>query len=180
MSNLIRGASIDGFSQVSVYLGKQFQRRRFLKIGQSETIIVCATICVNRSGRHVQSLQRNVHRFFLPSLFSKAISESERFQKSNNQKQELSVTTMFVNGSERRQPFLSKTFLRHFIPSFGLFVQAVSEEKIFQNRPIKNNSFLWRPYLLMDRAKCAIFRKAIPQLLPDKFDRGVSEEKIKM
>ena len=39
MSNLYRGSAIDASYQVSVHLAKQFQRRRFLKIGQSETRI---------------------------------------------------------------------------------------------------------------------------------------------
>jgi hypothetical protein len=39
MSNLYRGPAIDASYQVSVHLAKQFQRRRFLKIGQSETKI---------------------------------------------------------------------------------------------------------------------------------------------
>jgi hypothetical protein len=38
MSNLYRGPSIDASYQVSVHLAKQF-KRRFLKIGQSETRI---------------------------------------------------------------------------------------------------------------------------------------------
>jgi hypothetical protein len=37
MSNLYRGPSIDASYQVSVQLGKQFQRRRFLEIDQSKT-----------------------------------------------------------------------------------------------------------------------------------------------
>jgi hypothetical protein len=41
MNNLYRGPSIDASYQVSVYLAKQFQRRRFKTIGQSEKIIVC-------------------------------------------------------------------------------------------------------------------------------------------
>jgi hypothetical protein len=41
MSNFYRGPSIDISYQVSVHLAKQFQRRRFLKIGQSETRIAC-------------------------------------------------------------------------------------------------------------------------------------------
>jgi hypothetical protein len=41
ISNLYRGPSIDASYQVSVHLAKRFQRRRFLKIGQSETRIVC-------------------------------------------------------------------------------------------------------------------------------------------
>jgi hypothetical protein len=39
MSNLFRGRAIDTSYQVSVHLAKYFQRRRFLKIGQSETRI---------------------------------------------------------------------------------------------------------------------------------------------
>jgi hypothetical protein len=45
ISNLYSGPSIDASYQVSVHLAKRFQRRRFLKIGQSETRIA--------SGGHV-------------------------------------------------------------------------------------------------------------------------------
>jgi hypothetical protein len=41
MSNLYRGSSIAASYQVSVHLAKWFQRRRFFKIGQSETRIAC-------------------------------------------------------------------------------------------------------------------------------------------
>jgi hypothetical protein len=34
---------------------------------------------------------------------------------------------------------------------FRSFGQAVSEDKIFRNRPIRNKNCLWQPYLLMDR-----------------------------
>jgi hypothetical protein len=39
MSNLYRESAIDASYQVSIHLAKRFQRRRFLKIGQPETII---------------------------------------------------------------------------------------------------------------------------------------------
>jgi hypothetical protein len=39
MSNLYRGPSIDASYQVSVHMVERFQRRRFLKIGQSETCL---------------------------------------------------------------------------------------------------------------------------------------------
>jgi hypothetical protein len=41
ISNLYRTPAIDAFYQVSVHFAKRFQRRRFLKIGQSETRIAC-------------------------------------------------------------------------------------------------------------------------------------------
>ena len=57
MSNLYRGPSIDASYQVSVHLGKQFQRRRFLEIDQSKTRIACvAAMFVNGSKRNEQSL----------------------------------------------------------------------------------------------------------------------------
>jgi hypothetical protein len=43
MSNLYRGPSIDTSYHVSVHLDKRFQRRRFLKIGHSETRIACGS-----------------------------------------------------------------------------------------------------------------------------------------
>ena len=59
----------------------------------------------------------------------------------------------FVNGSVRNKQSLQRTCHRCFLPSFGSFCQAVSEEKIFKNRPIRNKNCLWRPCLLMDRDK---------------------------
>ena len=44
-----------------------------------------------------------------------------------------------------------RTFHRCFLPSFGSFGHAVSEEKIFRNRTIRNKNHLWWPCLLMDR-----------------------------
>jgi hypothetical protein len=40
---MVTTGSIDASYQVSVHLAKQFQRRRFLKIGQSETRIACGS-----------------------------------------------------------------------------------------------------------------------------------------
>ena len=74
----------------------------------------------------------------------------EDFQKSTNQKQELPVVAMFVNGSERNEYSLQRTSHRYILQSLGTFGQAVSEENIFKNRPIRNKNCLWRPCLLTD------------------------------
>ena len=66
-------------------------------------------------------------------------------------KQELPVVAMFVNGSRRNEQSLYRTYHRCFLPCFGSFGHAVSEEKIFKNRPIRNKNCLWQPCLLMDR-----------------------------
>jgi hypothetical protein len=46
------------------------------------------------------------------------------------------------------------------MPSLAPFGQAVSEEKIFKNQPIRNKNCLWRPCLLMDRNKISNLCKA--------------------
>ena len=79
------------------------------------------------------------------------LTEETIFQKSTNQKQEWHVAAMFVNGSGQNEYSLQRTYHRCFLPSFGSFGQAVSQEKIFKNRPMRNKNCLWRPCLLMDR-----------------------------
>ena len=66
-------------------------------------------------------------RFIWPSGF-----RGEDLLKSANQKQELPVAAMFVNGSGLNEQSLQRTIHRCFLLSFGSFGQAVSEEKIFQ------------------------------------------------
>jgi hypothetical protein len=62
-----------------------------------------AVMFVNGSGRNEQSLKSIIPGCFLPnsSSFGKAVSEEKIIKKSTNQKKELPVTTMFVNGSGR-------------------------------------------------------------------------------
>ena len=75
------------------------------------------------------------------------------FLKSINLKQELPMAAMFVNELSRNEQPSQRTFHICFLSSFGSYGQAVSEEKIFRNRPIRNKNCLWRPCLLMDRDK---------------------------
>jgi hypothetical protein len=63
--------------------------------------------------------------FIWPSGF-----RGEDFQKSVNQKQELPVAAMFVNGTGQNVQSLERTFYRCFLPSFSSFGWGVSEEKI--------------------------------------------------
>ena len=114
-----------------------------------------AAMFINGSGQNEQSLQRTFHRCFLPSFisFGQTVSEEKLFQKSTNKKQELPTTAMFVNGSGRNEQSIQRTFHRCFLPSFGSFGQAVSEEKIFRNQPIRKKSRLWWPCLVKQFSK---------------------------
>jgi hypothetical protein len=64
-------------------------------------------------------------RFIWPNGF-----RGEDFFKSANQKQELPVVAMFVNGSGQNVQSLERTTHRCFLPSFSSFGWGVSEKKI--------------------------------------------------
>ena len=127
MSNLYRGSSIDASYQVSVHLAQRFQRRIFFKNLYRDN-------CILNTDIYIQT-----RVIFL-------LTEEKISQKSTNQKQELPVVAMFVNGSGRNEQFLQRTFHRCFLQSFGSFGKVVSE-KILRNRPIRNKNCLWRPRL---------------------------------
>ena len=65
-------------------------------------------------------------RFIWPSGFR----GEDFFFKSANQKQELPVAAMFVNGSGQNVHSLERTFHRCFLSSFSLFGRGFSEEKV--------------------------------------------------
>ena len=62
-------------------------------------------------------------RFIWPSGF-----RGEDFLKLANQKQELPMVAMFVNGSGQNEHSLERTFHRCFLPSFTSFGWGVSEK----------------------------------------------------
>ena len=64
-------------------------------------------------------------RFIWPSGF-----RGEDLKKSANQKQDLPIAAIFVNGSGQNEQSLERTFHRCFLPSFTSFDLGVSEEKI--------------------------------------------------
>ena len=161
ISKRYRETSIDASYQVAVHLAKRFRRRIFFRSANQKQQLPLVAMFVNGSGQNERSLQRTFHRCSMPSFgsFGHAVSEEKIFQKSTNQKQELPVAIMFVNGSGENQQSLQRTFHRCFLPSFGSFGQAVSEEKIFKNRPFKNKNCLWWPCLVMDHNKMCTLQR---------------------
>ena len=101
-----------------------FRREDFFqKSTNQKQELPVAAMFINGSGRNEQSLQRTYHRCLLPSFgsFGQAVSEEKIKIKSTNQKQELPVAAMFVNGSEQNEQSLQRTFHRCFLPSIGSF-----------------------------------------------------------
>jgi hypothetical protein len=61
------------------------------------------------------------------------------------------VVAIPINGWGRNVQSLLRMFHRCFLPSFGSFGLAVSEKKLFLNRPIRKKNCLWCPCLIKDR-----------------------------
>jgi hypothetical protein len=78
-----------------------FRGEDFLDIDQSKQELPLVAMFVNRPGRNKPLSLKTFHRCFLPSfgLFGQAVSEEENFFILTNQKKELPVTAMFINGS---------------------------------------------------------------------------------
>ena len=132
-----------------------FRGEDFLEINQSETRMVCGSHVFYGSELNEQSLQRTFQGCFLPRFdsFGQAVSEEKIFFRNQpiRNKNGLWWPCLLMDRDEKSN--LQRTFHRCFLPSFGSFGQAVSEEKIFKNRPIRNKNCLWWPCLLMDQNK---------------------------
>ena len=111
-----------------------FRGEDLFKSANQKQELPMAAMFVNESELNEHLLQRIFQGCFLPSFdsFGKAASEEKNFQISTNQKQELSVVAMFVNGSELNEQSLQRTFQGCFLPSFNSFGKEASEEKNFQ------------------------------------------------
>jgi hypothetical protein len=72
-----------------------------------------------------------MNRNLVGSIIGRSSIKNAHLEKSANQKQELPMVAMFVNGSGQNEHSLESTFHRCFLPSFDSFGHAVSEEKIF-------------------------------------------------
>ena len=125
-SNILLLGSVDFDTEISV---RQAARKQSIGTGHGFLKCTCKSRCIKKickclkAGMLCNSRCHNSNTCF----------RVEDFQKLTNQKQELSVVAMFVNGSGQNEHSLQGTFHRCFLTSFGSFGQAVLEEKIFLN-----------------------------------------------
>ena len=163
MSILYREPSIDAYYQVSYHLAKRFQRKGCFRNRpiRNKNCLWWPCLLTDQNGmcnsyRGPSIDAPTTFRSIWPSCF-----RVEDFQKSTNQKQEFPVVAMFVNGLGQNEQSLQRTFHRCFLTSFGSFGNAVSEDKIFRNRPIRNKNCLLQPCLLMDRDEMSILYRGL-------------------
>ena len=113
ITNLYRGLVIDGSYLVSVYLTKRFQRRNIYWNWPTRNKSCLLRPCLLTDRDEMSNLYRG------PSInasYQVSVDLAKRFQrrrflkKSANQKQELPMAVMFVNGSGRNEQSLYRTY----------------------------------------------------------------------
>ena len=114
----------------------------FQKLTNQIPELPVAIMFVNELGQNEQSLQRSFHRCFLPSFssFGQEVSEEKNLKKSTNQKQELPVVAMFVNGSGRNRQSLQRTFHRCFYQVSIHLAKRCQWRRLKKNQPIRNKN----------------------------------------
>ena len=112
MGNLYRGPSIDASYQVSDHQAKRFQRRRFFRNRPIRNNNCLWQPCLSTDRDEMCILNRgtSIDAFYHVSVHLAHSFRGENFFKSTNQKQELSVAVMFVNGSKQNQQSLQRTW----------------------------------------------------------------------
>ena len=103
ISNLYKGPSKDASYQILIYLAMQAvsEETIFQKSTNKKQELPVVAMIVNGSEVIEQSLYRIFPGCFLPNFdsFGHAVTEEKIFQKSTNQKQEVPVAAMSINGS---------------------------------------------------------------------------------
>ena len=127
---------------------------------------------VNELVWNEQSLQRSFHRCFLPSFrsFGSALSEENIFFRNwPTRNKNFRWWLCLLTDREEMSNLYRGCSIRCFLPSFGSFGEAVSEEKIFRNRPIRIKNCLWWRCWFMDwneMSKWVILIEDLPEMLP--------------
>ena len=146
MSNLYRGPSIDASYHVSYHLAKRFQRKSCFRNRtiRNKNCLWQPCLLTDQNG---MSNSHGGPSIDLAKLCQKKIFRNWPIRKKNCLWQPCLLTDW-----DKMSNLYKRSFHRCFlhVPSFRSFGHAVSEEKIFRNRPIRNRNRLWRPCLLME------------------------------
>ena len=104
MSNLYRGPSIDASYQISVHLGKRFRRRFFRNQPiRNKNCLWWPCLLTDRDEMTKCYRGPSIDASYQDSVHLAKRFQRRSFKKSTNQKQELPVVAMFVNGSGRNE-----------------------------------------------------------------------------
>ena len=123
MSNLYRGPSIDLSYQVSVHLPNRFQRRRFFRNRPIRNKNCLWRPCLLMNRHEISNLYRGLS---IDASYQVSFHLVMRFQKRRFETRIAYDRHVWKRIDTKWAIFIE----RFFVPSFGLFGQGVSEEKI--------------------------------------------------
>ena len=128
--------------QISIHLAKRFQRRIFMNQPIRNKNCLWQP-CLLTFRDEISNLYRGLS---IDASYQVSVHLNNQFQRFLEiDKSEKRVAC----GGHACQRIM--TFHRCFLLNFGSFGKAVSEEKIFRNRPITKTNCLWWPCLLTNR-----------------------------
>jgi hypothetical protein len=150
MSNLYRGPSIDASYQVSYHLTKRFQRKICFRNQtiRKKNCLWRPCLLMDQNGMRNSHRGPSIDASYQVSVYLAKLCQI--FRNWPIRKKNCLWWPCLLTDWDKMSNLYKRTFHRCFLPSFGSFGHAVSEEKIFRNRPIRNKNHLWWPCLLMD------------------------------
>ena len=153
MSNLYRGPSIDASYQVSYHLAMRFQWKSCFRNQtiRNKNCLWRPCLLTDQNGMSNSHRGPSIDASYQVSVYSAKLCQRRRFFRNwPIRKKNCLWWPCLLTDWDKMSNLYKRTFHRCFLPSFGSFGHAVSEEKIFRNRPIRNKNRLWWPCLLMD------------------------------
>ena len=134
-------------------ISKNFKSKKKLKAQWAEPVLLTFHFVLRKLYTEPSidaSYQISVH---LATWFQR-----RRFYR-NNQKQELLMVAMFVNGSGQMSILYIGPSIDASYQVLIILPSGLRGEDIFRNQPIRNMNCLWRPCLLTDRGEMCILYK---------------------
>jgi Zn-finger protein len=153
MSNIYRGASIDASYQVLYHLAKRFQRKSCFRNQtiRNKNCLWWPCLLTDQNGMSDSHREPSIDASYQVSVYLAMLCQRRRFLEiDQSEKKNCLWWPCLLTDWDKMSNLYKRTFHRCFLPSFGSFGHAVSEGKIFRNRPIRNKNRQWWPCLLME------------------------------
>jgi hypothetical protein len=150
MCNLYWGPSIDASYQVSVHLAQRLQRRRFFRNWpfRNKNCLWWPFLLTNRDKMDTLYRGSSIHTSYQVSVHLAKWFQEKNWKKLTNQKQELPVAAMFVNGSGRNMHLYKGPSIDAFYKVSVHLAKRLPSSRFCRNWPIRNKNCLWWPFLL--------------------------------
>jgi hypothetical protein len=134
MSNLYRGPSIYASYHVSYHLAKRFQKKSCFKNRtiRNKNCLWRPCLLTDQNGMSNSHRRPSIDASYEVSVYLAKLCQRRRFLEiDQSEKKNCLWWPCFLPDWDKMSNIYKRTFHRCFLPSFGSFGYAVSEEKIF-------------------------------------------------